>query len=434
MRTNIKMRGAALVAVALMVSLSCGLIEAKAPVTITFWPSSNPQEIEFAKIIVSRWNKENPGIQVKMEPLPASRSTEEVLLAAIAAGTTPDVCANIYPGAISQYIAGKGLYPHDELPGCYDFVYERSPKEIVDAFTYKDGHVYQIPWKANPVMLAYNVNLLKENGIDPASLATYSGFLEAAEKLAKDTDGDGRTDQWLYSPSTDVTWWQRFFDFYTLYIAASGGKTLLDSSGKVAFEDDAAVAVFTFLKTLFDNKFVPKGTLIGDQFLGGKIATTITGPYSIPYYNQNAPDGFKYDFIPVPVPDGHKGPVVTYGDPKNIGIFANTKHPHEAWELVKFIMSKENDLLWLEITSQPPYRKDIVNDPMFAPYFKNNPMMSTFVVQGAYTRGVDDSKYLIEIFDAISKQYDLCCVNSRKTPKNAVRDAARDARDILAGW
>jgi ribosomal protein L22 len=101
---------------------------------------------------------------------------------------------------------------------------------------------------------------------------------------------------------------------------------------------------------------------------------------------------------------------------------------------VKFIMSKENDLLWLEITSQPPYRKDIVKDPMFAPYFKNNPMMSKFVVQGAYTRGVDDSKHLIEIFDAISKQYDLSCVNSRKTPKNAVRDAARDARDILAGW
>jgi len=95
MRTNIKSRVAAIVAAILMVSLSCGIMEAKAPVTITFWPSSNPQEIEFAKIIVARWNKENPDIQVKMEPLPASRSTEEVLLAAIAAGTTPDVCANI---------------------------------------------------------------------------------------------------------------------------------------------------------------------------------------------------------------------------------------------------------------------------------------------------------------------------------------------------
>jgi multiple sugar transport system substrate-binding protein len=201
MRTNVKSRVAALVAAILMVSLSCGIMEAKAPVTITFWPSSNPQEIEFAKIIVARWNKENPDIQVKMEPLPASRSTEEVLLAAIAAGTTPDVCANIYPGAITQYIAGKGLYPHDELPGFYDFVYDRTPKEIVDAFTYRDGHVYQIPWKANPIMVAYNVNLLKENGIDPRSLLTYSGFLKAAEKMAKDTDGDGRIDQWLYSPA-----------------------------------------------------------------------------------------------------------------------------------------------------------------------------------------------------------------------------------------
>jgi len=70
-------------------------------------------------------------------------------------------------------------------------------------------------------------------------------------------------------------------------------------------------------------------------------------------------------------------------------------------------MSKENDLLWLEITSQPPYRKDIVSDPMFAPYFKKNPMMSKFVVAGCLHPRVDDSKHLIEIFDAISKQYDL---------------------------
>ena len=60
--------------------------------------------------------------------------------------------------------------------------------------------------------------------------------------------------------------------------------------------------------------------------------------------------------------------------------------------------------------------------------------MAKFVEQGVYTRGVDDSKYLIEIFDAISKQYDLCCVQGKKTPKIAVRDAAQAVRDILAGW
>lgn len=418
---------------AILAGVTCGAIGAKEPVNLIFWPSSNPQEIEFAKIVVRQWNEAHPDVQVKMEPLPASRSTEEVLLAAIAAGTTPDVCANIYPGAISQYIAGKGLYAHDTLPGFYDFMYARTPKDVVDAFTYSDGHVYQIPWKGNPIMVAYNVKLLRENGIDPKSLAAYSGLLAAAEKFVKDLNGDGRPDQWLYSPTTDVTWWQRLFDFYTLYIAASGGKTLL-RDGKVDFENDAAASVFELLQTLFKKGLAPKGTQIGDPFLGGKIAMVITGPWSVPYYDQNAPKGFEYDFVPIPVPDGHKGPVITYGDPKNIGIFSRSKHPLESWEFVKFIMSKDNDLLWLETTSQPPYRKDLTTDPMFAGYFKKNPMMKRFVEQGVYTRGVDDSKYLIEIFDAVSKQYDLTCVQGRKTAKQGVKDAARMVRDILAGW
>jgi len=182
--------------------------------------------------------------------------------------------------------------------------------------------------KPTPVMVAYNVNLLKENGIDPRSLLTYSGFLKAAEKMAKDTDGDGRIDQWLYSPSIDVTWVAAVLRLlHSIHSRKRGAKNVARQRGRVAFEDDAAVEVFTFLKTLFDKKLVPKGALIGDQFLGGRIATTITGPYSVPYYDQNAPEGFEYDFQPVPVPDGHRGPVVNLRRPaKNIGIFANTKH------------------------------------------------------------------------------------------------------------
>lgn len=428
-------RGWAVVSLGLLVALGlAGPVGAKAKVELTFWPSSNPQEIEFATRIVKAWNESHPDIQVKMEPLPASRSTEEVLLAAIAAKTTPDVCANIYPGAISQYIAGGGLLAHDTLPGFYEFIYARTPKEIVDQFTYRDGHVYQIPWKGNPIMMAYNVNLLKANGIDPQELSHYSSFLQAARRFARDLNGDGQADQWLYSPTTDVTWWQRLFDFYTLYIGASKGKTLLDRNGQVAFDDQAARDVFKFLRTLFAEKLVPKGSLVGDPFFQGKIAAVITGPWSIPYYLQNAPKGFAFDFVPIPVPDYVTGPVYTYGDPKNIAIFTTTKHPQEAWEFVKFIMSPENDRLWLEITWQPPYRKDLTTDPRFAPYFKERPLMMKFIEQAPYTRAVDDSPYLIEIFDAISRQYDLAVVQGRKSPEQGIKDAVQAVKDILAGW
>jgi multiple sugar transport system substrate-binding protein len=247
---------------------------------LTFWPSSNPEEITFATEIVAAWNAANPDIQVKMQPLPASRSTEEVLLAAIAARTTPDVAANIYPGAISQFVDAGGLYPHETLSGFTEFMTERSGPDVLELYTHPSDHVYQIPWKANPVMFAYNVTLLAEAGVAPEDLATYSGFLEAARKVHEHWNGE----KYLYAPTVDVTWWQRFFDFYTLYIAASGGQTLLDDAGQVAFDNDAGRAVFEFLGTLFAEGLAPKGQTSRNRFFDGTALVEPAGPFTMPFY------------------------------------------------------------------------------------------------------------------------------------------------------
>jgi multiple sugar transport system substrate-binding protein len=275
------------------------LAVAAAQTTITFWPSSNPEEIAFATQVVADWNAANPDIQVRMQPLPASRSTEEVLLAAIAARTTPDVAANIYPGAISQFVDAGGLYEHDTLEDFLPFMTERSGADVLRLYTHPSGHVYQIPWKANPVMFAYNVTLLAEAGIEPEQLATYSGFLAAARTVHEHWGGTKH----LYAPTVDVTWWQRFFDFYTLYIAASGGRTLLDDEGRVIFDGEAGQEVFEFLSTLFREGLAPKGQTAQNRFFGGTALVEQAGPFTMPFYERNAPEGFAFALIPPPVPD-----------------------------------------------------------------------------------------------------------------------------------
>ena len=330
-----------------------------------FWCSSNPYEIEFARVVVDKWNSARSDIKVKLQPLPASRSTEEALLAAIAARTTPDVCANIYPGVVTQFVAAGGLYRMDSFPDFASFMRERLPDGILEQYRSSDGHYYQAPWKSNPLMLAYNAGMLRAAGVDPASLATYSGFLAAAAKLTRDTNRDGRTDQWMIYLNIEPIWWQRFFDFYTLYAAASGGRTLIESN-RAAFNNSAGVAVMQFLSDLFRRGYAPKSAFPGDVFLQQKVATVITGPFAMPFYESMKPKGFEYDFVPAPAPDGFRSREVwTYGDPKNIGIFATSKHPKEAWEFVKFVLSEENDALFLEMTSQIPYRRNLeASSPM----------------------------------------------------------------------
>lgn len=402
-----------------------------AQTTITFWPSSNPEEIQFATQIVQQWNAAHPEIQVKMQPLPASRSTEEVLLAAIAARTTPDVAANIYPGAISQFVDAGGLYAHDELPGFAEFMVARSGQEVLDLYTHPSGHVYQIPWKANPVMFAYNVDLLAEAGIEPEQLATYSGFLDAARTVEEHWGGA----KYLYSPTVDVTWWQRFFDFYTLYIAASQGQTLLDADGKVIFDNEAGHEVFEFLATLFREGLSPKGQTAQNRFFEGTTLVEQAGPFTMPFYERNSPEGFKFELIPPPVPDRLAGqPVFTYGDPKNIAIFTTSKFPDESWEFIRFILQPANDALFMSLTGQIPYRIGMETDPLFVDVLAAKPRLSSFLDQNARTRGVDDTPYLIEIFTALSREYEAGVIQGVRDPGTALDRAAQQARDIISGF
>jgi len=417
-----------------LVAAMCMAAAAKAQVQLDFWCSSNPYEIEFARAVVDKWNSARSDIKVKLQPLPASRSTEEALLAAIAARTTPDVCSNIYPGVVTQFVAAGGLYRMDSFPDFVTFMRGRLPDGILEQYRSPDGHYYQAPWKSNPLMLAYNAGLLRSAGVDPASLASYSGFLAAAAKLTRDTNRDGRMDQWMIYLNIEPIWWQRFFDFYTLYAAASGGRTLIENN-RAAFNNSAGTQVMQFLSDLFRRGYAPKSAFPGDVFLQQKVATVITGPFAVPFYESMKPKGFEYDFMPLPVPDSYRGREVwTYSDPKNIGIFATSKRPKEAWEFVKFVLSEENDALFLEMTSQIPYRRNLVASTAYASPLRKQPMLARFVRQAEFTCGADNVRPLVEVYDAIAQEYQYCAVLGQESASSAMEIAEEKVNEILSDY
>lgn len=277
----------------------------------------------------------------------------------------------------------------------------------------------------------YNKNILRENGFEnPAR--TYSEYLQQAKVITADLDGDDYTDRYMSSRDIRALWWQRFFDYYTFYLAASSGQSLIKNNQQV-FNNPASVAVFDFFQTLFREKFFPmeKGFGRGDMFLSGRIATRFTGPWEITHAEKFKPAGFEYDFAPIPVPDDHTGPVYTYGDFKNIVLFKTNKNPQSAWQFAKFMISKKNDYRLLTMTSQLPLRKNILQDSLFLNYFADNPKMLRFARQAEFVRGIDSCKDMKEVFDAISQEYEACVVYSAKSSQQAIHDAAKRVELIL---
>ena len=418
-------------AILILCFISCGLQDKTSNNKLIYWSSNNQDEIKFARSVVSDWNANNPDHQVHSQPVPEGQSSEEVILAAVVGKTTPDIYSNMWQGDVETYAQAKVLIALDTLPGFMEFLHQRCDSSVIKEITSGDGHVYQIPWKINPIMLLYNKKDMERIGFSSPP-STYSEYYEAGKRIQVDTDGDGYVDRWVGYSNVKVTWWQRFFDFYCIYLAASGGGSLVKDN-KVAFENEYAVKTFTFLQNLYKKKYFAQERLDSrqDAFLSGIISTRFTGPWEIARAEKFRPEGFEYDFSPLPVPDDHEGDIYTYGDPKNIVIFNTCKNPHKAWEFLKLVISKENDLKLLQITSQLPRRSNLYEDEIFNKYFQENPKLIPFAKQAKYIKGTDPCPVLKEVFDIISQEYEACVVYNTKTPEKAIKDAAQAVSLLL---
>ncbi len=209
---------------------------AKGPIKV--WLSNNPEEIAWGKEMVAAWNAKNPNEKVTAQEIPAGKTSEEVIGAAITAGNAPCLVFNTSPAAVPQFQKQGGLVALDSFPDGKKYIEDRTG-EAAEQYKSPDGKYYQIPWKSNPVMIFYNKDLLKKAGVDPENppLSTYDEFLATSEKIVS----SGAADAAIW-PAPTSEFFQSWFDFYPLYAAETGGKQLVED-GKATFDSPEGMAV-----------------------------------------------------------------------------------------------------------------------------------------------------------------------------------------------
>ena len=415
----------------LLVLLGCSSKSSRKNFALSYWSSNNSSEIEFSKKIVDKWNTDNPDKKVHFQPVPEGQSSEEIILAAVVGKTTADIYANMWQGSVEFYAKSGVLVALDTLKGFMPFIYERCDSITINEITSNDGHIYQIPWKTNPIMTLYNKNILDTLGLDSLPI-TYSAFIDAAKNFILDTDGDGHIDQWFGITSVKPIWYQRLFNYYPLYLAASNGKSLIQGN-KAAFNNEYSLQVFSFLQELYNNEYFSRQqqSAVSDQFIAGAVAIKFTGPWEINYLNKFMDKDTEFGFFNMPVPDNHQGHYYTYGDPKNIVIFKTCKNPQLAWNFIKTMVSREGDYSFMEITEQLPRRKGMDTLPEYVSFFKHHPKLNVFAKQAKYVKGIDNCEKITEVLDIISQEYEACVLYNKKTPKQALDDAEKAVNILL---
>jgi len=411
--------------------VSARAAKVSAPITLTYWPAANPAETRLAMRLTAEWNLVNPDVQVRAQPLPAGRSSEEVLLAAIVAKATPDVSSNVSSALLARLVRAGGVVRLDNRVATSARLKERTNSAMLASLRLPDGGIYAFPWKTNPEMLMYNVDMFKAAGIDPPR--THKELLDAWHKFARDTDGDGRLDRWAMWATLKTTWYERFYDFYPLYLASSGGKTLVNN-GKIVFENAAAASALDLLRRGFAEGVLPSSNfaLGRDPFMDGTVAMKIIGPWFVKELDELKVRGLHFDVTPVPGANGtDPDSSFAFADLRSIAIFSTTRHPDAAARFVAYLTSPAADRLLIEEASQLPYRRDLASDPRFTVSLARWPTLSTYATYVERSRDVDIDPDVVEIFDILSEAYEESAIYRTTSVSDALKKAASEARNVV---
>lgn len=391
---------------------------AKGPIKI--WLSNNPEEIAWGEEMVTAWNAKNPKEKVTAQEIPAGKTSEEVIGAAITAGNAPCLVFNTAPAAVPQFQKQGGLVALDSFPDGKQYIEDRTG-EAATQYKSPDGNYYQIPWKANPVMIFYNKDMMKKAGVDPENppLATYDEFLATSEKLVA---SGAEAAIW---PAPTSEFFQSWFDFYPLYAAETGGTQLVEDA-KATFDSPEGQAVAEFWKSMYDNGYAQKEKYNGDSFGDAKAAMSIVGPWAIAVYGEK----INWGAAPVPTSAGTTPEeTYTFSDAKNVALYSACKAQGTAWEVLKFATSEEQDSSLLEKTGQMPLRQDI--EAAFPDYFSANPDYTAFAAQAARTVEVPNVSNSIEIWQEFRDGYTSSVIFDKSTIAEALATAAGQV-DALA--
>ena len=399
---------------------SDGAATSTGPVKI--WLSNNPEEIAWGEAMVKEWNADNPDQEVTAQEIPAGKTSEEVIGAAITAGNAPCLVFNTSPAAVPQFQKQGGLVALDSFEGGKAYVEERSG-DVAAQYQSPDGQYFQIPWKSNPVMIFYNKDLMKKAGVDPENppLSTHDEFLETSRKVV-----DSGAAQAAIWPAPSSEFFQSWFDFYPLYAAETGGQQLVED-GESTFASEAGASVADMWATMYEEGLAQKELYNGDSFGDQKAAMSIVGPWAIKVYGESV----NWGVAPVPTSAGTSAEeTFTFSDAKNIGLYSACENQGTAFEVLKFATSEEQDGQLLELTGQMPLREDLQGT--YSAFFDKNPDYMTFADQASRTVEVPNVPNSIEIWQTFRDAYSASVIFGKQPVDEALSEAA-DEVTSLAG-
>ena len=381
-------------------------------VVIRFAVWGGTEEAKTWPVIARNFERRYKNIKVKVEFWPGDYYAK--LLTTLAARDAPD-CFYLTYERVPAFASKGALMPLDK------FVKSDKRANLGDFFPLAlsmfrwRGKLYGLPKGVHTLAVFVNLDLLRKAGLRPPRKGwTWADYLRIARALTRDTDGDGRPDQFGTS-------------LYPFDVAIyQNGGTIVDERRKVCLLDrPEAVEAIEFCRDLvFKHKVAPpmrtqSGLSHCDLFCAGRLAMYVGGTWDL----ANFKNVKAFDWTVVPLPRGKVEANIAFV--AGVVVWALTKHPKEAYLFAKFATSREADEISARIGHSIPARKSALHA-----FLERFPQARVFVEELSVARLLPREPWYREVDRIVWEEVEKA-LSGHLSPEEACRRAARRANEAI---
>ena len=324
-------------AIMLLSALACHGRADRTVLELANWAEYREADLETR--VLAPFENGHPGVVVQQQSAGTGQAEyRERILTSIVAGTPPDVFLldNIDVPAFTSRGVTIDLSPY---LGRLGVDLTRYDSMVVGIFRRGEA-VYALPKGYTPMVMVYNKDLFDRAGVPyPNDDWTWDDFLRVAKALTRDTDGDGRVDQWGTAFDRRVFLWLPWL--------WSGGADVLCPDGTRAsgcLDAPASVeAIRWYTNWVTRDSIVPRAfnlrRSLGDNlrlFQSGKVALLTTGHFWIPMLRPAVEEGrLRIGFVEIPHRAGAAPQTVIYAS--GFAVPATAPHRKLSIQLAVFL-------------------------------------------------------------------------------------------------
>ncbi len=364
----------------------------------------------------------NPDITIEFIGTPMNDIFKTVTTNAIG-GELPDIFTNTPEFAATAEDLGivadlNEVFDAEFLAGFYPTALEESTV---------NGKLVVLPWFTVPVGVLYRADWFEEAGLEGPQ--TWDEFVNAAQTLTQDTDGDGQTDRWGFAMVGSKNG-SGFFRFTHLLRSQGAWELYKDADGNWQSDlgSEGMVNALRIYQTLNESGTVPPGvteTSYGEAvslMASEKTAMMVTGPHTIGAIIAQNPDlAGKIYSVPVPMGTQRSASLGVGG----FSIAESSKNKEAAARYLQFLVSTENMLEWNRVTGRMPAQIEAGDQPQIS-----GPIYAGFVEAIGYAKPSPQAPFYTQIQEVMGEAYQAVLVGG-VSPEDAAAQAGAQAAEII---